>query len=314
MVAGIVGHMAVEVLPVAMHANKFVSAFEVGVVALLGASTLAATRWAERYGGHAGSSASESLQRSWRMIRASRTLFALGLVNSCYEAALYIFVFLWTPTLEGRVSLRLDGTRERASMGHGLVFSIFMLSKMVGSQVFHALSWRFSPSVLLQLVFSVSVGCLVVPLLSSSYEIALLAFCGFECMLGIYWPAIALLRAGALDDAQRSSTMAVFRTLLNLMVVITLPLAGGLPEGYAFGVAIVLLLVCIGGIAAVDPAEADVNNPSRPGSVANLTALAAAEEEAGGARQQQPSVREEDEEDEDEAKEGTPLAATNRRH
>ena len=36
----------------------------------------------------------------------------------------------WTPALEAR-SGQLDG---RPAMGHGLVFSIFMLSKMAGSQ------------------------------------------------------------------------------------------------------------------------------------------------------------------------------------
>ena len=49
----------------------------------------------------------------------------------------------------------------------------------------------------------------------------------------------------ALSDAQRASTMAVFRVLLNLLVITLLPLAGGLPESYAFGLAMCMLLVCL---------------------------------------------------------------------
>ena len=78
------------------------------------------------------------------------------------------------------------------------------------------------------MVFIGSALCLFVPLVSDSYEVVLLAFAGFESLLGIYWPAIAMLRAAALEDAQRASTMAVFRLLLNLLVITALPLAGGL--------------------------------------------------------------------------------------
>ena len=33
-------------------------------------------------------------------------------------------------------------------------------------------------------------------------QVLLLAFCGFEALLGVYWPAIALLRSSELSDAQ----------------------------------------------------------------------------------------------------------------
>ena len=46
-IAGMVGHFAVEVVPHATH-NKFTSAFDVGVVVLLIAAALAATQWGER--------------------------------------------------------------------------------------------------------------------------------------------------------------------------------------------------------------------------------------------------------------------------
>ena len=247
-IAGIVGHMAVEVLPHTTH-NKFASAFDVGAAVLLLASAVAAARWAERFGDQLNT-ASESLMRSCRAIHASRPLAALGLVNSLYEAALYVFVFLWTPALDRRSRLGGGG-----SMSHGLVFSVFMLSKMAGSQAFHALSAHLSPAACLQLVFGGSTLALAMPLLSDSYERTLLAFCVFEALLGIYWPAIAVLRCGSISDAQRASTMAVFRVLLNLLVITLLPLAGGLPEAIAFSIACVMLLACLGCIQVVKAAE-----------------------------------------------------------
>ena len=45
------------------------------------------------------------------------------------------------------------------------------------------------------MVLSVSLPCMLIPLLSSSYFLTLAAFCSFEAMLGIYWPTMSVLRA-----------------------------------------------------------------------------------------------------------------------
>ena len=37
--------------------------------------------------------------KSCAAIRSNYALFSLGLVNSLYEAALYVFVFMWAPSL-----------------------------------------------------------------------------------------------------------------------------------------------------------------------------------------------------------------------
>ena len=80
-------------------------------------------------------------------------------------------------------------------------------SSLVTSSLFHILSSRLPPSSCLRLVFIGSSLFLSAPLLTRSYELLLLAFCGFEALLGIYWPAIACLRCAQIDDSQRSSTM-----------------------------------------------------------------------------------------------------------
>ena len=100
-VAGIVGHLTVEVLEVphmglgmiagGRH-NKYADAFNAAVVVLITASAIAALRWTERHGDQRRS-ASESLLYSWRAIRQSKALLALGLVNSLYEVRL-IAVFI----------------------------------------------------------------------------------------------------------------------------------------------------------------------------------------------------------------------------
>merc|ERR1719272_2556569 len=120
-----------------------------------------------------------------------------------------------------------------------------MLCKMVGSKAFHLMSHSLSPSACLQVVFCGSALCLLVPLVSEDYEVLLLAFCGFEALLGVYWPAIALLRSSELSDAQRSSTMSVFRSLLNLLLI------GQLPERLIFGMALAMLLTCAANVSII---------------------------------------------------------------
>ncbi|EOD18919.1 hypothetical protein EMIHUDRAFT_451271, partial [Emiliania huxleyi CCMP1516] len=192
-VAGIVGHVVVELSPPSAEGghNRFAAPFNVAAPVLLLASFLCQVQWSERYGDRR-TTPSASLLRSWRAIVASRTLLALGVVNSLYETSLYAFVFMWTPSLERRAPHQIS---------HGLIFSIFMVSKMAGAQGFALLdAYGVSPTSCLGGVFAGSALCLLVPVVSSSYEALLLAFSAFECLLGLYWPAIALVRAGELDD------------------------------------------------------------------------------------------------------------------
>jgi len=73
-----------------------------------------------------------------------------------------------------------------------------------------------------------------------------LSFTLFEGLLGIYWPAIALLRVDEISDAERASTMAVFRMLLNALVIAVLLAAGRMPEPAVYAVAATMLLICLG--------------------------------------------------------------------
>ena len=75
---------------------RFAAAFNLAAVVLAAAAVLACRNWTERYGDRE-TSAGSSLLRSWRSIRASRELMALGVFSSFYEASLYVFVFMWTP-------------------------------------------------------------------------------------------------------------------------------------------------------------------------------------------------------------------------
>lgn len=60
-----------------------------------------------------------------RALFANRDLLLCGIAAAAFEAAMFVFVFMWTPALEA-----LDD-----SIPHGVVFSSFMLCSIVGAQL-----------------------------------------------------------------------------------------------------------------------------------------------------------------------------------
>merc|ERR1719310_2219209 len=60
-----------------------------------------------------------------------------------------------------------------------------------------------------------------------------------------------MLRSAELSDAQRSSTMSVFRALLNVLVIAVLLLVGYMPERLIFGMALAMLFTCAANISII---------------------------------------------------------------
>ena len=60
-----------------------------------------------------------------------------------------------------------------------------------------------------------------------------------------HWPSVAVLRSAEISDAERSTTMAVFRLPLNVLVVVVLLLVPLLREEFVFGLAVAMLGVCL---------------------------------------------------------------------
>lgn len=257
--AGIAGN-AVVVAPDAqttpLGGNRYAPAFDVGAVSLFACALGARTWWAEagqkggaeaeaeaREGGSRDVSQtsppaeqkSEGVFRAAKMVLAEPALLSLGSMNSLYEAALHVFVFVWTPALERRRDLALAGLgagQPKPEVPHGLVFSLFMACKMAGSQVFALIGDRVPFERTLRLVFTGSAVAFAVPLLASpnGYVAALFSFCAFEFGLGLYWPAMAVARAELVPNHLRATMTSVFRVPLNVLVMACLAFAGNADE------------------------------------------------------------------------------------
>ena len=226
--------------------NSYTPAFDVAALSLLCCSLGAQMLWKNVLGsdtatlGAPGSSSKKSLSivGAMRAVYESSELFRLGVVNSFYEGALHLFVFVWTPVLEKR-------HREFGAVPYGVVFSTFMVCKMFGSQVFQKFGDQITAEKTLRLTLMGSAVSFFIAVISSSYWITLFAFCTFEFGLGIYWPTMSVLRAKYVPNKMRSTMTSVFRIPLNFLVVASLLVAGEASERVLLAMCTAMMIVCL---------------------------------------------------------------------
>jgi len=138
-------------------------------------------------------------------------LWFLGLSQALFSGAMYIFVFLWTPSLE----------ISREPIPFGLVFSSFMTMVTIGSGLFKYVAHRVEqlPFVIFGLaLFStmVTIGTL------GNGPVVFVSFLIFELSCGLMFPTYGSLRSLYIPEEHRTTIMNIYRIPLNIFVVIIL--------------------------------------------------------------------------------------------
>ena len=208
----------------------FVAPFDASLLLLLVGGAIIYTQWRENYGTAdavaRANSGWDNFKKAWTLVVTSERVMLLGVIQSAFESAMFIFVFMWTPALESAlrtasVSTGVGGAAP--ALPHGVVFAGFMVCTMIGSKAYemmvalrpveHAARW----------VFVVASAALAVPILfGGSHNMVLSGFCVFEVCCGMYWPAAGTMRQKFIQEEVRSTVMNFFRVGLNLIVVLVL--------------------------------------------------------------------------------------------
>lgn len=213
-VKGLVAIWAAVLSSVVAHRFGFVAPFDFASILLVLGCVLIQKRWKENYGDRSAPPTS-SFSRALVVLAVNPKVWLLGFIQSCFEGAMYIFVFSWTPILEA--------TTAGEDLPHGLVFGCFMVSIMIGSNMSHYLLISHLPSeTVASAACAVAAAALFFASLYESHYIVLCAFCMFEGCVGLYFPAIASQRAKHVPNEVRATIMGIFRVPLNLIVVLTL--------------------------------------------------------------------------------------------
>lgn len=114
-----------------------------------------------------GDGAASAFLRAGRTVLGDRRLFLLGMMGALIEATLYIFIFLWTPSLELGSS---ESGGNRREVRHGVVFGAFMTWNMLGAQLCKRVLGRFGtkPENLISIVIVASIIALLLPVRRAS--------------------------------------------------------------------------------------------------------------------------------------------------
>lgn len=113
------------------------------------------------------------------------SLLSLVLTQTCFEGSMYLFVFLWVPSLQ-------EFANESLPLGY--IFASYMVSMMLGSLVYtFIISISHASSVSLHaklssIVCIVAALCFVTSVITLDPRYRFYAFCLFEACVGVYYP------------------------------------------------------------------------------------------------------------------------------
>ncbi len=247
---------------VELNNGGFRSPFVASGCLLLLAWVVISGSWSENYGGGGGPGTAQlstdvfqirRLGAAWRIVAAGAyngsslhvyglnlnvdpILLVLGLTQTIFEGSMYLFVFIWVPTLQ-------ESSLSPSSLPLGYIFSAFMVSMMLGSLLYTFITVHWYPpsasSGLQKHARSASVGStspssqgdssLVLHAQLSSLVCAasavtfaacvrvgkgkgeegehlkFWAFCLFEACVGMYYPVQGMLRGSLISNEHRAT-------------------------------------------------------------------------------------------------------------
>jgi len=232
---GLVAVVAGLVANIAASYFGFVAPFVVAILPLALVAVLIFSTWSENYGNQQLSSLS-SLWKGFELVRTDSKIAALGLSQSCFEGAMYTFVFMWTPALKtdaeltqgqgehGHEAAATTSDIESTSQYLGLIFAVFMVCVMVGSSIFKYLSLRkeflYKIPIILHSVALFSM--ITITLFFENKFVVYTMFLLFEMCVGMFYPSYGVIKSDKIPEDIRSAVMNIFRIPLNAFVVLLL--------------------------------------------------------------------------------------------
>jgi MFS transporter, MFS domain-containing protein family, molybdate-anion transporter len=219
-VAGLVANKAAE-------SYGYVAPFIVAILPLAVVAILVFLTWGENYGNQQ-MNVSSSFSKGFRLIISDSRIAALGMGQSCFEGAMYTFVFMWTPALKTleESAAETNGTAltESTSQYLGLIFAVFMVCVMIGSSIFKMCSAKKENLYKIPLVmhFVAFLSMAVTTMFIDNKPIVYAMFLLFETTVGVFYPSYGVIKSEKIPEDIRSSVMNIFRIPLNAFVVILL--------------------------------------------------------------------------------------------
>lgn len=201
-----------QVAGVAAGAFGKVAPFDTSAAVLLVTGAIVLLTWRENYG-DSRQSVSSGFRNAWSMMMSDEKILLVGIIQSCFESAMYLMVFSWTPALQAASTGMGLG-----EIPHGMIFSSFMVCIMIGSSLFVFLLKSSPPELFMRNLYLLGVVAFTVTALASNVWYIYAALLGFEIICGVYFPAMGTMRAKYVPEVTRAAIMNYFRVPLNVIV------------------------------------------------------------------------------------------------
>lgn len=171
---------------------------------------------------HNSKSASASVKNALTLWVTNKNIFTLSVVQSLYEGVMYLFIFMWTPSL------------DPLKPPLGLVFSSFMLALMIGSKLYAILLGNNSldPKKLLQLstflasfsflICSLAISGLFIGYMPYTIKTCYLFFILYELSIGLYLPSMTYLKSQVVPEKIRVTISNVIKIPSNIFICLAL--------------------------------------------------------------------------------------------
>ena len=224
---GLVAVIAGLVANTAAESYGYVAPFVVAIVPLTAVAGAVFFTWPENYGNQQ-LSFSASLQKGFKLISSDSRIAALGMGQSCFEGAMYTFVFMWTPALksveEAAAEASGHDSKQSTSQYLGLIFAVFMVCVMVGSSIFKIFSVRkevlYRIPLVMHAVSFLAMG--TTAMFIDNKPLVYTMFLVFEATVGVFYPSYGVIKSEKIPEDIRSAVMNIFRIPLNAFVVLLL--------------------------------------------------------------------------------------------
>jgi len=202
------------------------SPYLLSVVLLAMTSIIIISTWPENYGTYELSGSKifngKTLLQGFTVIIHDPHIFCLGLMQTLFESAVFVFIFVWPPALERTLPVEIP---------YGLIFSCLVLSMMVGSLSVRILNHFFRPQaeIIAVVALAISAASLGFSAFTESFDTKFIYFNLFEFTIGIYLPITASLRHQYIPSESRSTILSLFRVPLSLLIMLFLQYVDILP-------------------------------------------------------------------------------------
>jgi len=237
-----------------IYVGGYTAPFDMSIVCLLIGMVLIACLWTENYGeseGEDSGSLMEKLTGAGKLMFTDRNTALLCAVVSCFEGAMFAFVFNWTPALESKA----------IPPPHGVIFALFMMSCMIGASIATIVGDCIKPATRLVATFGLGIACFSLLAYVSEEHFLMTSFFSFlvfEFCCGLYFPSVSDIKSKVVPENVRGTMYNIYRVPLNAVVVCLL--LGHISMVQCFMLCAGLLSVALVAVMSMKPQSKDESN------------------------------------------------------